>query len=97
MVRLSSDQIEAQLKNLSGWKFGQNAITKQFGLSDFKAAIRFVNAMAEAADRAGHHPDILISSPRVTITLWTREAGGVTRKDVELAITIEGLARAHAA
>ncbi len=97
MVRLSADQIQAQLRDLSGWKFGQNALTKQFGLADFRGAIRFVNAVAEAADRAGHYPDILISSPRVTITLWPREAGGVTRKDAELAVTIEGLAAARAA
>ncbi len=97
MMRLSADQIQARRKDLSGWKFGQNARTKQFGLADFRAAIRFVNAMAEAADRAGHRPDILVSSPRVTITLWTREAGGGTRKDIELAVTIEGLAAARAA
>ena len=96
MMRLSADQIEAQLKPLSGWKFGQNALTKQFGLAGFQGAIRFVNAVAEAAERAGHHPDILVNSPRVTITLWTREAGGVTQKDIDLAITIERLAAAHA-
>ena len=96
MMRLSADQIEAQLKHLCGWKLGQNALTKQFGPAGLQGAIRFVNAVAEAAERAGHHPDILVSSPRLTITLWTREAGGVTRKDNDLAITIEGLAAAHA-
>ncbi len=96
-MRLSADQIQGQLKDLSGWKFGRNALTKQVGLADFRTAIRFLNAVAEAAKRAGHHPDILVSPPRVTITLWMREAGGVTQKDVELALTIEGLAAARAA
>ena len=96
MMRLSADQIEAQLKHLGGWKFGRNALTKQLGLAGFQGAVRFVNAVVEAAERAGHHSDIPVSSPRVTITPCTREAGGVTRKDIDLAITIEGLAVAHA-
>ena len=38
MLGLSADQVQAQLQDLSGWKFAQNALTKQFALAHFRAA-----------------------------------------------------------
>ena len=49
------------------------------------AAIRFVNAVARIAERAWHHPDIDIAWNKVTLTLTTHDAGGLTAKDFELA------------
>lgn len=97
MVRLTAGEIESQLKGLSDWKFGQNALSKQFPFPDFRSAIRFVNAVSEAVGPTGHHPDILISSGRVSVTLWTREAGGVTQRDIDLAVAIEDMARKQGA
>ena len=93
MPRLSLDQIQRQLQDLQGWKFGDNAITKQFTLKGFVSAMALVNRVAEAAEKANHHPDIVINYNRVTFTCSTHDAGGVTEKDIALAKQIEAAAR----
>ena len=93
MARLSLDQIQQQLQDLQGWKFGNNAITKQFTLKGFGPAMALVNKVAQAAEKANHHPDIVINYNRVTFTCSTHDAGGVTEKDVALAKAIEDAAK----
>jgi len=93
MPRLSLDQIQQKLQDLQGWKFGDNAITKQFTLKGFVSAMALVNRVAEAAEKANHHPDIVINYNRVTFTCSTHDAGGVTEKDIALAKQIEAAAR----
>jgi 4a-hydroxytetrahydrobiopterin dehydratase len=93
MPRLSLDQIQQQLQDLQGWKYGNNAITKQFTLKGFVSAMALVNRVAEAAEEANHHPDIVINYNRVTFTCSTHDAGGVTEKDIALAKQIEAAAR----
>lgn len=89
MARLSLDQIQQQLQDLQGWKFGNNAITKQFTLKGFGPAMALVNKVAEVAEKAKHYPDIVINYNRVTFTCSTHDAGGVTEKDITLAKQIE--------
>jgi 4a-hydroxytetrahydrobiopterin dehydratase len=48
--------------------------------------------VARAADKMDHHPDIDIRYTKVTLTLSTHDAGGVTENDLSLARTIETLA-----
>jgi len=91
MARLSLDQIQQQLQNLQGWKFGNNAITKQFTLKGFGAAMALVNKVAEAAQKANHHPDIWNSWNRVKLTLTTHDTGGLTNRDFNLARKIDAL------
>ena len=49
----------------------------------------FVNRVAERAEAADHHPDLLIRYNRVTRTLSTHSAGGLTEKDFSLARQID--------
>ncbi len=92
MAVLTEEQIHAQLSSLPGWELHRNEIRKQYTFSGFMDAIRFVNRVAEAAERADHHPDILVQYNRVTLTLSTHSEGGVTQKDLDLARQIEELA-----
>jgi 4a-hydroxytetrahydrobiopterin dehydratase len=55
--------------------------------------IRLVNRVAELAEKANHHPDILINYDKVTFTLITHDAGGITQRDFDLAARIDALAR----
>ena len=65
---------------------------REFEHDDFAAAVAFVNRVAEAAEAADHHPDILIHGySRVRLTLTTHSAGGLTDEDLALARTIDGL------
>ena len=57
----------------------------------FPEAIGFVNRVADAAERANHHPDIDIRYTKLIFTLSTHDAGGITQKDLDLAGEIESL------
>jgi 4a-hydroxytetrahydrobiopterin dehydratase len=54
-------------------------------------AIAFVNQIVEPAEAAGHHPDLEISYNKVTVSLTTHDAGGLTSKDFDLAQVISKL------
>jgi len=90
---LDDDAIAAALAGLPGWSRGMDgALTKRFAFADFVAAFGFMSRVALAAEKRGHHPDWSNSYGTVTIALITHSAGGVTRKDLELARVIEALA-----
>ena len=78
---------------MSDWREEEAALVRDLQFRDFAAAMAFVNAVAEAAEEANHHPDILIHGwNKVRLTLSTHTAGRVTDADHRLAATIDGLA-----
>jgi 4a-hydroxytetrahydrobiopterin dehydratase len=79
------------MRDLEGWKVLADAIHKDYTFRGFRAAIAFVNRIAEQATAAGHHPDLEIHYNRVVVSLSTHDAGGVTEKDVELAEKIDSV------
>jgi 4a-hydroxytetrahydrobiopterin dehydratase len=85
MEKMSDAQVTDALKSAPEWSLVGEAIQRTFQFKDFVVAMRFVNAVAEAAEAAQHHPDILIRYSRVTLTLATHDAGGITGKDFDLA------------
>lgn len=91
MELLTEDEIQAGLGRADGWQRAGSAITKVVKLSDFRAAMLYVGAVAYLAEAANHHPDIAISWNRVTLTLSTHSAGGLTGKDFALAERINAL------
>ena len=88
-TKLSEAQISEELKNLSEWTLENGTITKLYRLKDFIEAMAFVNRVAELAEEDDHHPDILIRWNKVTLTLVTHSAGGLTEKDFHLAREID--------
>jgi 4a-hydroxytetrahydrobiopterin dehydratase len=72
-----------------GWTRRGNALARTFEFPDFPAAIAFVNRIADAAESMDHHPDIDIRYTKVTCTLSTHSAGGITQRDFKLAEAIE--------
>ncbi|GMV24876.1 MAG: putative pterin-4-alpha-carbinolamine dehydratase [Phycisphaerae bacterium] len=93
MAKLTTKQIDAGLKDVPEWTSTGDAIQRTFQFSDFVAAMAFVNAVAASAEKAQHHPDILVRYNKVTLTLSTHDAGGLTRKDFDLARLVDGQAR----
>jgi 4a-hydroxytetrahydrobiopterin dehydratase len=87
--RLSDIAIQRELGNLPGWSRRGEVITKTFQFRDFLTGIDFVSAVAKAADAADHHPDIDIRYTKVTCSLSTHSAGGITQKDLEMARKID--------
>jgi 4a-hydroxytetrahydrobiopterin dehydratase len=85
LEKLTEDQIEARLADAPDWAEVSDEIQRTFQFPDFRASMAFVDSLAEYAERAEHHPDILIRYNKVTISVSTHDAGGVTVKDFELA------------
>ncbi len=83
--KLTSAQIQAGLEKLDEWSELNDAIQRTYLFKDFPAAIAFVNKVADLAEGMNHHPDILIRYNKVTLTLSTHDAGGITDKDFTLA------------
>jgi 4a-hydroxytetrahydrobiopterin dehydratase len=92
MPTLSDQEIEQRLAR-SRWTRAGNAIVRESKLANFAAAIAFVNRVAEVAEQANHHPDILVHGwNRVRLELSTHSQGGLTEADFALAAEIDELA-----
>jgi 4a-hydroxytetrahydrobiopterin dehydratase len=90
---LSEDELDTALKDLPEWTRAGDSITRTVKAPSFPAGIDLVGRVATAAEEADHHPDIDIRWRKVTFTLSTHSAGGLTRRDVELAHRIDQLAQ----
>ena len=91
MDKLDNDQIESRLEARAEWTLNGESLQRTIGFPDFKEAMVFVNKLADAAEQAAHHPDIMIRYGKVTLTLSTHDAGGLTEKDFDMATVIESL------
>lgn len=92
MPKLSEPEIEQRLQE-TPWSREGEAIVREWTFADFAQALAFVNRVGEAAERANHHPDILLHGwNRVALTLSTHSQGGLTQADFDLAGSIERLA-----
>jgi len=85
LISLGEREILSHLALLPHWTRTGPAISRVFEFKDFPAAINFVNAVAELAEQAQHHPDIDIRWNKVTLALTTHDAGGLTSRDFTLA------------
>ena len=93
MTLLELSEITDAVADLPGWGGDGEALRCRYTAPDFPAGIALVDAVAVAAEAAGHHPDIDIRWRDVLFVLSTHSEGGVTSKDVDLAIQIDRLAR----
>lgn len=91
MAVLSNDEVDAAAADLNGWAREGGALRRSVTFASFLDGVDGVRRVAEAAERADHHPDIDIRWRTVTFTLSTHSEGGITEKDVELAREIDGL------
>jgi 4a-hydroxytetrahydrobiopterin dehydratase len=89
---LTDEAIETRLRD-SEWRREGDEIVRDWKFGDFAAAIAFVNRVADAAEEANHHPDILLHGwNKVRLSLTNHSAGGLTEPDFEMAGRFEGLA-----
>jgi 4a-hydroxytetrahydrobiopterin dehydratase len=96
MTLLTDAEIEKLLAEREQWQRvegSDDAISREWKLQDFAAAIAFVDRVAQAAEAANHHPDILVHGwNKVRLTLSTHSQGGLTNADFALAGEIDRLA-----
>lgn len=91
-AKLSDTEIAAALEGLETWSEVGGTIQRTYEFPDFIAAMAFVTKVADAAEQQQHHPDILIRYSKVTLTLSTHDAGGITSKDFDLARFCDSIA-----
>jgi len=92
MKPLADKDIQAGLQKLTEWSECGDAIQRTYTFADFLTSMHFVNQVAQAAEDRQHHPDILVRWNKVTLSLSTHDAGGITRKDFDFAAASDGLA-----
>ncbi len=89
MSLASDERIAEALRWLPGWERRAETLEKTYNRKNFDGSIAFVNAIAAAAKRLDHHPDLRISWNEVTCTLTSHDDGGITERDFALALAIE--------
>jgi 4a-hydroxytetrahydrobiopterin dehydratase len=95
MAPLSQSELGDRLASRPEWHLDEEgpAIVRDFAFPDFAAAIVFVNRVAELAEAANHHPDVLVHGwNKVSLTLATHSEGGLTDADFRLAGEIDAVA-----
>ncbi len=87
--------IDEYLESIPQWKQSDDrlSITRVFSFPDFKTGLVFVNSVGEIAENEGHHPDILLTYSKVTITLSTHALGGLTENDFIVATKIDEIGK----
>ncbi len=91
MAPLDHEELTTRLEG-GDWRLEGDAIVRDLELEGFTAAIAMVNRIAELAEEANHHPDLLVHAyKRLRVTLSTHSEGGVTANDLQLAERINAL------
>ena len=90
MQKLSSEQINEYLGDLPEWSLNGDLLQRTFRFDDFAGSMAFVVRIADQAERMQHHPDIMIRYNKVTLTLTTHDAGGLTEQDFTAARATDG-------
>jgi len=90
MTKLTDAQVAERMAGAPEWRGAEGSIEREWKFADFAAAVAFVNRVAELAESANHHPDILLHGwNRVRLTLSTHSEGGLTDADFRLAGAID--------
>jgi 4a-hydroxytetrahydrobiopterin dehydratase len=91
MELLTEPQITAELGSVPAWTREGDSIVLTVTRKDFRDALLYLGAVAYLAEAANHHPDVAISWNKVTLTLSTHSAGGLTSGDFAIARQISAL------
>src|SRR5690625_5473017 len=84
---LTADEITAAA--LPQWRHAEGALHVTYATGDFATGLALVDRIGEAAEAADHHPDLHLTYPTVSVTLTSHDAGGGTRRDVDMARRID--------
>jgi 4a-hydroxytetrahydrobiopterin dehydratase len=90
---LPREEAERLASSTPDWKLEESGtrLARRFEFQDFRAAMEFVNRVAEIAEEEGHHPDIAIHWNKVDLILWTHKIGGLHENDFILAAKVDAL------
>lgn len=93
MSTYAPHEIEERLRaRLPRWSYEDGQIVRTFETGAWQRTLLLANAIGFVAEAAWHHPELLLSFPRLRVMLSSHDAGGITDRDFELAERIESLA-----
>ena len=88
---LGDDEITSRLRPLA-WERERDEIVREWRFENFAEAVAFINRVAEVAEDANHHPDILLHGwNKVRLSLTNHSAGGLTETDFAVATRFDKL------
>ena len=90
---LTDSELQEGLAGLPDWTVEHGKLHRSYKFPDFAHAMGFMATCAPLIERKNHHPEWANVYNRVTIHLTTHDSGGITKKDLELAAMLEGVAK----
>lgn len=91
LEKLSTQDIESHLRQISGWSIVNGKLRKDFQFDDFNQAFGFMTRAAMHIEKMNHHPEWFNVYNKLTIELTTHDAGGITMNDINLAKILNSL------
>ena len=90
--KLSEQELESAVGQLSGWAIQNHKLHREYKFADFAHAFGFMATAAVNIEKKNHHPEWSNVYNRVVVDLTTHDAGGITSNDVELARLLDSIA-----
>jgi 4a-hydroxytetrahydrobiopterin dehydratase len=90
--KLTDEEVRRSLERVPKWELRDGKLHRDFAFADFPAAFAFMTRVAFAAEKANHHPDWSNTWNKVAIDLQSHDVKGLSRRDFDLAATIDTLA-----
>jgi len=87
--KLDPGRVAEFRREVPAWEVRDDKLHRTFRFRDFRAAMQFIERMAEVAEAEGHHPDLHLSYGSLKVDLWTHAAQGLTENDFILAAKID--------
>jgi 4a-hydroxytetrahydrobiopterin dehydratase len=87
--KLLADEIAQKMNEITGWELKGDSINKEWQFKDFSEAMRFINKIAELAEKHDHHPELFNVYNKVSLKFYTHDAGGLTHRDFNIAAEID--------
>ena len=88
MSVLPEDEVDAALADLPGWRRDAGTLRTDLRFRDFAEAFAMAARVALLAEKRNHHPDLTVGWGRLGIALTSHDAGGITRRDMDMARAI---------
>lgn len=93
MKKLTAVQLRAGLAKLPEWKVAEGKLHREYKFPDFTHAFGFMATASTAIEKMNHHPEWSNVYNQVVVDLTSHDAGGITKKDLELAALLESFAK----
>jgi 4a-hydroxytetrahydrobiopterin dehydratase len=93
VAKLTDAELSSAVAKLPGWSVKSGKLHRDYKFPDFAHAFGFMATAAPSIEKNNHHPEWANVYNKVSVDLTTHDAGGITQKDVDLAVLLESIAK----